>query len=229
MTTRMKNMAIILSATAALSTPALAFDKYDILMGGYDAGPSVAGLIGVNNIFEKVPVGVEISLGYSWVSDKGDPILARKVFIDQNTGGDNDAQSTGGVLDLTMNAVYPLNQSYGTMKFFVFGGPRYAHYDMRYEYVGGDEDFDTVANNWGLGGGVRGVMPLGKGMSAIIQLGLDYYPEGSIYGHDATYYPDNSNINARNDGHGYTYTYDDALNATRVPHIRPRVMAGIQF
>ena len=80
----------------------------------------------------------------------------------------------------------------------------------------------------GLGLG-RGSLPLSEHFTAVMQLGLDYYFRSSIYGHDATYYPDNSNINARNNNAGYTYTYEDALRATTVPHIRPRVMVGIQF
>ena len=170
---------------------------------------------------------MEVELGYSW-TPAGDGILARHVFINGDTGGDNDAQSSGGVLDFGINALYPLNQTYGPVKFFVFGGPRYSHYDVRWDYVGGDEDFDIVSWVYGLGGGVRGIMPLGKSFNAVLQLGIDYYPRSSIYGHDATYYPNNSNVNARTEN-GYTYTYQDAENATTVPHIRPRVMVGIQF
>ena len=213
---------------AMLSVPAHAIEKYDILMAGYYKGPSVSGTIGLSDVFDKVPVGFETDLGYSW-TPAGDGTMARKVFINQNTGGDEDEQSSGGVLDFGLNATYPLNQTYGPVKFFVFGGPRYSHYDVRWDYVGGDEDFDIVANSWGLGGGVRGIMPLGKGFSAVMQLGVDYYFPTSIYGHDATYYPNDSNVNARNNGAGYTYTYADAVNSTTVPRLRPRVMVGIKF
>jgi hypothetical protein len=215
-------------SVALLSLPATAIEKYDILSSGYYDGPSVAGTFGLADVFDKVHMGLEIELGYSWAS-KGDAILARKVFINQATGGNNDAQSSGGVLDLGFNAVFPLSQTYGPVKFSAFGGPRYARWDVRHEYVGGNEDFDVVSHVWGLGGGVRGVMPLSKNFSALLQLGVDYYFKSSIYGHDATYYPNNSNMNARTDGAGYTYTYADAERATAVPHIRPRVMVGIQF
>lgn len=211
-----------------MSAPAMAWEKYDILMGGYYNGASLAGALGINDVFEKVPVGFEIGLGYSWTS-AGDAILARKVWINQDTNGDNDAQSSGGVLDFNMNFTYPLPTMVGPVKFLVYAGPRIAHYDVRFEYVGGNEDFDVVSWVYGLGGGLRASMPLGKKVDAIAQLGVDYYPRSGIYGHDATYYPDNSNINARTDGNGYTYTYQDAVNATTVPHIRPRIMVGVQF
>src|ERR1017187_408510 len=140
-----KTRALALSIVSAIliSAPAHALGKYDILMAGYYKGPSVSGTFGLSNLFETVPLGVEIGLGYSWTS-AGDGILARRVFINDNTGGNNDAQSSGGVLDLGLNATYPLNQTYGPVKFVVFGGPRYSHYDVRWDYVGGNEDFDII-------------------------------------------------------------------------------------
>jgi hypothetical protein len=215
-------------ALLALSAPAQAFKHYDALMTGYYNGPSVSGTIGFADIFEKVPLGAELELGYSW-TPTGDPTLACQVFINQNQNNNHETINSGGVLDLGLNATYPLVQTYKSAKFGLFGGPRMARYAVRHEYVNGNEDFDIVSWVWGLGGGVRGSLPLSKSFTGILQLGLDYYWHSSIYGHDATYYPDNANINARNNGAGYTYTYDDALRATTVPHIRPRVMIGIAF
>jgi hypothetical protein len=223
-----KSLAFALLVASILSTHAFALEKYDILMTGYYDGPSVSGTFGLGNLFDQVPLGAEVELGYSW-THTGDPTLACQVFINQNQNNNTETINSGGVLDLGLNATYPLVQTYGKVKFSVFGGPRYAHYDVRHEYVNGNEDFDITSNVWGIGTGLRGTMPLGKNFSAILQLGVDYYPRSSIYGHDATYYPDNSNINARNNGAGYTYTYADAERATTVPHIRPRVMIGLKF
>lgn len=214
-------------AASVLTSPVCAVEHYDILATGYYDGPSVSGTVGFDDIFEKVPVGLELELGYSW-SGLGDATLASQVFINQNQVG-NPSTSSGGTLDLGLNATYPLNKSYGTTKFWVFGGPRWARWDARHEYINNNEDFDVVGKVWGLGGGLRAIMPLGQKFRAMLQLGVDYYPRASIYGHDATYYPDNDNVNARNNGAGYTYTYADAEAATAVPHIRPRVMLGLMF
>jgi len=220
-------------AAAVITAPAHALEHYVALMAGYYAGPSVMGAVGFTDVFTKIPIAFELEGGHSW-TNPGDPALARDVFINNNDGGDDDAQKDGSVWDFGLNALYPLNQTYGPVKFFVFGGPRYAHFDGHFDYVGGNEDFDVIANSWGLGGGLRGVMPLGKGFSGILQLGVDYYFPTSIYGHDATYYPNDSNINARaaqeaGDPANYTYTYADATRAVNVPRLRPRVMIGIQF
>ena len=77
-------------AAAIVSVPAHAVRHYDILMSGYYNGPSVSGTFGLANIFEKVLVGAEVNLGYSWTA-AGDGSLARDVFINQNDGGDEDA------------------------------------------------------------------------------------------------------------------------------------------
>lgn len=208
--------------------PAHALKKYDVLMGGYYDGPSVSGTLGFEDIFEKVPLGFEVELGYSWTR-KGDATLACQVFINQNQNNNHQTISSGGVLDLGFNTTYPLVQKYGPVKFYAFGGPRYARWAVRHQYVNGNEDFDIVSHVWGLGGGVRGILPLNKDFDALMQLGVDFYFRSSIYGHDATYYPDNSNVNARDNNQGYTYTYDDALRATTVPRLRPRVMVGLRF
>ncbi len=223
-----RNLLLATLAAAVLTAPAHAYERYDMLMAGYFDGPSISGTVGVRELFEKVPLDFELELGYSW-THKGDAILASQVFINQAQVGQNDTQSSGGVLDFGINALYPLKQAYGPVKFYVLGGPRYARWAVRHQYTNNNEDFDVVSHVWGVGGGLRGILPLGKKANAVLQLSVDYYPRSSIYGHDATYYPDGSAINARNNGAGYTYTYADAQRATTVPHIRPRVMVGLQF
>lgn len=225
-----KSKAFILATFAAMTValPAHALEKYNILSSGYYDGPSVSGAVGLGDIFEKVPLGFEIGLGYSWTR-KGDATLACQVFINQNQNNNHETISSGGVLDVSFNALYPLTKNIGPVKLSAIGGPRYARWAVRHQYVNGNEDFDIVSHVWGFGGGLRGTMVLSKNFNAVMDLTINYYFRSSIYGHDATYYPDNSNINARNNGNGYTYTYDDALRATTVPHIRPRVMLGIQF
>jgi len=217
----------LLLVLVVVAGPAQAYKHYNILSSGYFDGPTVAGTLGYENIFSKVPLGLEVELGYSW-SDLGDPILASQVFIDQNQLG-AETTSTGGTLHLAFNATYDIPMKMGPLKMQVVGGPRWARWAARHQYHDRNEDFDVVGKVWGLGGGLRGVMELSEKFRGVLQLTVDYYPRASLYGHDATYYPDNNNQNARNDGNGYTYTYEDAVRATAVPHLRPRVMVGIMF
>lgn len=218
-------LALILSAIA--TGPVCAVRHYDILSSGYYDGPSVAGAVGFEDIFSKVPLGAEAELGYSW-SALGDATLASQVFINQNQVG-NPSKSSGGTLHLTLNLTYPLPMKVGPVDMFLVGGPRWVRWTARHQYLNNNEDFDVVGKAWGLGGGLRGVMKLSDKFRACLQLTVDYFPRGSLYGHDATYYPDNNNSNARTDGRGYTYTYADAVRATEVPHFRPRVMVGFMF
>lgn len=206
---------------------AQAVDPYEILSTGYYDGPSVAGAVGLANVFSKVPLSFEVELGYSW-SDLGDATLASQVFINQNQVN-NASKSSGGTLHLNLNALYPIPVKTGPITFSIVGGPRWARWDARHQYLNNNEDFDVVGKVWGVGGGLRGFVKLSEKIGAVMQLTVDYFPRASLYGHDATYYPDNNNENARTDGAGYTYTYEDAVRATAVPHVRPRVMVGLQF
>lgn len=217
----------VIPVLAVLATPAHAWKHYNILSSGYYDGPSVAGSLGFDELFSQVPLGLEVELGYSW-SDLGDAVLASQVFIDQNQLG-AETTSTGGTLHLGFNATYPVPLKIGKVKTFVVGGPRWARWAARHQYHNRNEDFDVVGKVWGLGGGLRGTMDLSEKFRAVFQLTVDYYPRASLYGHDATYYPDNNNTNARDDTRGYTYTYEDAVRATAVPHVRPRVMVGFMF
>jgi hypothetical protein len=223
----LKCLVIAVAMTAIGVVPVHAVHHYDILSSGYYDGPDVAGTVGFEDIFDKVPLGAEIELGYAW-SNLGDATLASQVFINQNQVG-RASTSSGGTLHLGLNATYPLGKAIGPLKMYVVGGPRWARWDAKHEYIDGAEDFDVTGKVWGLGGGLRGVMELSSKFRACLQLTLDYYPRSSIYGHDTTYYPDNNNTNAIANPAGGNYTYEDAERATAVPHIRPRVMIGIMF
>src|SRR5438309_6210597 len=121
-------------AAAVISAPAHAVRHYDMLATGFYNGPSVSGTIGFDDIFEKVPLGLELGLGYSW-TPTGDATLACQVFINQNQNNNTETINSGGVLDLGLNATYPLVQTYKSATFAVFGGPRLARWAVRHEYV----------------------------------------------------------------------------------------------
>src|SRR4051812_24084422 len=101
-----RTLMMALAAAIALGTPAHALTKYTMLSSGYYDGPDVAGAVGFGDMFEKVPLGVELELGYAW-SDTGNAELASQVFINQNQVG-NPSESSGGTLHLALNAFYPI-------------------------------------------------------------------------------------------------------------------------
>ena len=224
---KLETLALIFLVSAGAAAPAHAFRHYRMLASGYYDGPTVSGAVGWDEVFTKVPVAFEVDLGYAW-SDLGNATLASQVFINQNQVN-NPSSSSGGTLFVGFNMTYPLPMKIGPADVLVVGGPRWARWAARHQYLNNNEDFDVVGKVWGLGGGLRAAMKLSEKFTGCLQLTVDYYPRASIYGHDATYYPDNNNVNERNNGAGYTYTYQDAVEATAVPHIRPRVMVGVMF
>lgn len=58
----------------------------------------------------------------------------------------------------------------------------------------------------------------------VFHLGVDYFFESTLSGHDTKYSPDGDNSNAR-DG----YTYEDADAGINQPKVEPRMMMGFAY
>lgn len=198
-----------------------AYQPYTDLYLGYYAGMSLMGMVGVDNLIKDFPLGIEAGIGYSFV-DGGDPLLARRVFIDNNTNGSPEESSR--VLDFDLNLTYPIKQKTGSYKWLAFVGPRHARFRANFLYRGANEEFDVQSKPWGFGGGVKGQFPINNKLSVVTFLSVDFYSYAEIEGHDSFYRPNDQNLNPQGN-----YKYADARDAVNVPRIRPRFMVGIQF
>ncbi|HVO19732.1 MAG TPA: hypothetical protein VMU15_10775 [Anaeromyxobacter sp.] len=218
-------------ATAVLALPARAIDLRWSAEVGTSAPtitkPGLGGRLEVvaYDVFRGIPLGFSFGVGYTRV-DPGDPLLARKVFVNQNTNG--TPEKSGYVLDFKLDAIWFFHVK-GYERVGIFGGLRHDMFRADFRYVGGDEDFEVTADDWGLGVGARGEMRLTRRLSLVGTVGLDFYPVSSLYGHDATYSSDGSSTNARDNGNGYTYTWKDADKAINQPRLMPSLMVGLAW
>jgi hypothetical protein len=57
-----------------------------------------------------------------------------------------------------------------------------------------------------------------------LSAGVDYFFSSMLKGHDTEYYPDNENVNPRED-----YKYDDADKAINQPDLLLNMMIGINY
>jgi hypothetical protein len=211
-------MALLLAGLSA--APAQALQTFGGFMAGYDGGLSFHASGGINNFAQGFPLGLELELGYAIV-EPGDALRARRVFINENTNG--TPEKFGSTININLNFLYPLKIK-GPKALYVYAGPRLAMFDAHFHYVGGNETFDVTSNPWGLGTGVKGVFAITKSLDFIAVAGLAYYFPAAITGHDSIYYPNNSNVNAKED-----FTYQDAANAVNVPKFQPSFMLGLGF
>jgi hypothetical protein len=215
--------------TALLALPAGAADlRWDVLVGTsvpkfFHAGLGARGEVLAYDLFHGVPLGFSFGLGYTRI-DPGDALLARKVFINQNTNG--TPEKSGYFLDLKLDAVWFLKVK-GYQRVGIFAGLRHDMFRGDFRYVGGDEDFEVTADDWGLGIGARGELRLSGRLSLVGSVGLDFYPVSTLYGHDATYSSSGGATNARDNGDGYTYGWKDASKAINQPRLMPSLMVGL--
>jgi hypothetical protein len=191
-----------------------------LLRAGYAGGAGLeAGMI-VSDFARGF--GVSLRLGVAYVGlDPGDPMAARANFINDATNG--TPEESGHVWDLSLDFLVPvkwLDLEHG----FLVAGVRHARYTGTFEYVGGNEEFDVTANQWGIGTGLESWFAMGRRTDLVLSAGVDYYFKATLTGHDTSYSPNGEAVNGR-DGFDYA-TADEAINQ---PKLEGRTWIGVGY
>ncbi len=187
---------------------------------GYYGGMGFQAFGMVSNVAEGFPMSLRLALGYTSV-EPGLSGEARQVFINDATNG--IPEEKGRQMDFRLDLLYPV-RLLNMERAYLFGGPRHARFVGSFKYIGGNEDFDVNSNQWGIGGGLESFFAMSPKLDLVLHLGLDYYFESNLTGHDTMYAPDGDNSNGR-DG----YTYEDADQAIDQPKVEPRLMLGFAY
>jgi hypothetical protein len=88
-----------------------------------------------------------LSFGVGYTSkDPGDALLARRVFVNDNT--DETPDTSGRVWDLRLDVIYVVKIG-GLQEPGVFAGVRRSMFTGRFIFVDGNEDFEVVSDEWG--------------------------------------------------------------------------------
>lgn len=215
----------VLLTLAASAQPARAVDYGFTLFGGYQDGVGTRLSATVGDLIPGAPVAFSAGVGYV-LRDPGDALQARQVFINQNTNG--TPQKSGRDWDLRLDVVYFFKVA-GLSELGVFAGVRRSYFMGDFRYVGGNEDFEVTADQWGWGLGVRLGWAMSRDWSMTGQVGLDHYPTWSMTGHDATYASDGSIVNGRDNGNGVAYAIRDADRAINQPKFVPSLLLGLTW
>lgn len=187
---------------------------------GYYNGFSVGGNIKIANFAEDFPLQAKLGLGYTFASG-GDAMLARKVFINNNTNG--VPEESGDILDFRFDFMYKINLL-STKRTFILFGPRYTMFTAFFSFIGGNEEFKVTANQWGIGAGLESYFRMSDKFDLVLHVGYDYFFPSSIEGHDTSYNTDDNNINPREN-----YKYSDADEAINQPKHMLRLMIGFNY
>ena len=187
--------------------------------GGYYGGPAFRGEATLANFAVNLPIQIRFGVGWASVYP-GSAEDARRIFINDATNGEPD--KSGSLLDFRFDFMYPV-KLFSLSGLYLYGGPRYAKFTARFDFIGGNEVFDIYSDQWGIGLGLQKAIPLSNSWALVINTGLDYFFNAPIYGHDTLYSPDGEHQNPRRD-----YGYNDADNAVNQPKVEFHLMAGVQ-
>ena len=197
------------------------------LVTGYNRGYAIQANITLYNFADVFPFELRFAAGYTFLNP-GNAADARRIFINNATNG--VPEKKGGSFDFRFDVMLRKSFLIIDHSYIVFG-PRFASFKGNFKFIGGNEDFDVVSKQWGLGGGIENHFKMTQLMDLVFVFGLDYYFPSTLKGHDTSYSPDNDNVNPREDIYNddQSFTYKDADKAIRQPRLMPRAMVGLSF
>ncbi|MDG1729970.1 MAG: hypothetical protein P8K68_03080 [Algibacter sp.] len=220
----------LLCVFSTLSNAQVDTDKSKLALGistGYNRGFGVQLSATLLKPLESLPVQVRFGIGVTKLNP-GNSADARRIFINNATNGvpEEKARAYDYRLDFMVNSNFLEAES----SQIVFG-PRYSGFKANFKYVGGNEDFDVTSKQFGVGLGAESQFKMNDKLNLLAAIGLDYFFNHTLKGHDTSYSPDDDNVNARNDNtnNNIEFTYEDANEAIKQPSLMPRVLIGLVY
>jgi len=198
---------------------------YTGFLTGYNRGYGIQANVGLTNVGNESPIELRVGLGYTFLNP-GNALDARRIFINNNTNG--TPEKSGRSIDYRLDFIFH-KPIFGLKHSYFILGPRGSSFKGNFAYIGGNEEFDVISNQWGLGVGLENRTSLTPKLSLVVAVGVDYYIPSTLHGHDTSYSPDNDNVNPRNDNENddEPFTYKDANEAISQPGFMPYAMLGL--
>jgi hypothetical protein len=212
--------AVAWAAPAAIQGPARA-PLPETRLGfslGMDGGLGGEGTLTLAPLAIGLPFAARLAVGYRAL-DPGEPLAARHIFINENENG--TPHKNGRRWDYRLDALW---RPHSLPKLWLTCGPRYSSFTGEFDFIGGNEFFAVHTDQWGLGAGAESRSPVGRRAQLVLGAGLDWYANATLSGHDTSYSPDGSAVNAHQE-----YTYADADAAIHQPRWAPRLSLGIEY
>lgn len=197
------------------------------LFAGYNRGLGFNANFTALQPLESLPVNLRIGIGYTKL-DPGNSADARRIFINNATNG--VPEEKGKSFDYRLDFLWKTNLLNLEESYIVFG-PRYSSFTANFNYIGGNEDFDVTSKQFGIGLGAETHFKISSQFSLVAAVGLDYFFNNTLKGHDTSYSPDDDNVNPRDDNENDNteFTFSDANKAIKQPSLMPRVLLGVIY
>jgi hypothetical protein len=202
--------------------------KYNAgIITGYNRGFGIQTNLTAYNFGPSFPVRLRIGVGLSLLNP-GNAADARRVFINNATNG--VPEKNGRSFDFRFDFLFP-KTIFGNNNSYIILGPRFSTFKGHFNYVDGNEVFDVISQQWGIGIGIENQFKMTNKLSLVLTYGLDFYAPSTLTGHDTSYSPDNDNVNPEknNQNDNNPFNYKDANKAIYQPVFMPRFMIGLNF
>lgn len=199
-----------------ISTKTQAADFSLTPMVGYSGGLEFQLSVTTSNFAQGFPFKAKFGIGRISLQP-GHALQARRIFINDARNG--IPEKKGWIWDYRLDLLFKLLK-----RTYIYGGVRYARFTGNFNFVGGNEDFDVISNQWGLGGGLESHFRMSSRIDLVVCPGVDYFLQSELSGHDTAYSPNGESRNPRKG-----YTYNDADEAIHQPKLMLRMLVGIKY
>ncbi|MBN2657579.1 MAG: hypothetical protein JXR86_11010 [Spirochaetales bacterium] len=216
-----KLLVLIIIITSPLSLFSLQLSE-ELAVGYYsDLGATIG--LRLEDRETDFPLFVQVRGGTVYQFEPGNAEDARKIFINDNEGGNIEEYGLSFLFALDAGWKLPVKENL-TAELALSG--LINHYEAHFSFIGNNESFSVKTTTWGVGlsGGLR--MKFSRSRTSLsVKAGLEFFPKTRIDAHGTYYYnPDGLDDNPRQD-----YIYGDADEAINQPFLRPSVQVGILF
>ncbi|CAH8283736.1 hypothetical protein EV196_102585 [Mariniflexile fucanivorans] len=223
-------LTLLLVVYTVLSYAQIDGNKHDFSVGistGYNRGLGFQISLTALKPLETLPVQMRLGIGITSLNP-GNSADARRIFINNATNGVPEEKARA--FDYRFDFMFDSNVLNLENSKLVFG-PRYSSFKANFKYVGGNEDFDVTSKQFGVGLGLESQFKMNRKLNLIAAVGLDYFFNNTLKGHDTSYSPDDDNVNPRNDNanDNVEFTYKEANKAIKQPSLMPRVFIGVVY
>jgi len=218
-------MVFLSSVGVFAQVPGISKNPGPILSGGlsvgYDIGMPIQAQFMVRNLASGLPLTFRLFTGNSFFLDPGNAEGVRQVFVNEATNGVPEKSATRWTFGL--DVMHPVN-ILGLKNAYLEAGMRYSVFTGTFQYVGGDELFDVHCNQIGFGLGLDSYYRVSSRVDLVLSVGTDFYLPAALEGHDATYNPNGTFVNQREQ-----FTYADADKVVNQPKVLPKLAVGFNY
>jgi len=169
------------------------------------------------------PFFIQGRLAYIYQKDPGDAEEARKIFINDNSGGNIQKNGESYTLGLDLGWKW---KKWDNFEVEWVASGLWNNYQGHFAFIGNNEAFAVKSSSFGIGlGGNLRLRFSESRTSLILKGGAEYFPPTLIDAHGTYYYtPDGQDDKPRN-----AYSYEDADAAVNQPDFRIFLQIGILF